>query len=981
VTDQVTNYALVAQTSESTVVAEYVADLARPTAYQSEADLEAELIATLQGQAYEYLPITSEADLIANLRTQLERLNKTTFSDAEWQGFFASVLANAKEGIADKTRKLQQDHVQLLRRDDGTVKNIRLIDKANIHNNSLQVINQYETPDGTRPTRFDVTILVNGLPLVHIELKRRGVALKEAFNQIDRYQRDSFWAGSGLFEWVQVFVISNGTHTKYYANTTRFAFVTDQRRRKAGNSFEFTIWWADAKNRTIEDLTGFTKTFFAKHTLLAVLTRYCVFNADDQLMVMRPYQIVATEAILNRIQISSNYQSDPKRRPGTLGAGGYVWHTTGSGKTLTSFKTAQLATQGSLDKVLFVVDRQDLDYKTMRDFEMYQKDAVTGSTSTRKLKEALENPDARIVVTTIQKLVKFIGSNPGHPVYKAHVAIVFDECHRSQFGAMHKLITKSFQNYHLFGFTGTPIFARNAGPSADGGFTTTQQAFGDRLHTYNIVDAIRDKTVLPFRIDYVRTVREADDVEDEKVQDIDREKALLAPERIAGVVSYVIDHFDQKTKGSFNSILACASIDAAKAYYAEFRRRTSGLKVALIYSFAVNEDTTDGLLPEEGFETDGLDASSRDFLDAAIDDYNEMFSQSFDTGAQGFSGYYKDVSRRMVNREIDMLIVVNMFLTGFDAKTLNTLWVDKKLRYHGLIQAFSRTNRILNSVKSFGQIVCFRNLEEATEQAIALFGDAEASGLVLLRPYGEYLAQYQKMVAQLLAEFPLGARVDDEAGFIKLYGVILRLRNILASFDEFDATAGGLDERTFQDYQSLYLDIYASRRPAINDEKVDINDDLVFEIELVKQVAIDLPAILALVQKYHDGNCADRDVLAQIARAIASSPDLRAKKDLIEAFLATLTPGAEVEGAWAAFVAAAKARELDVIIAEEHLHPAATRAFMDAAFRDRVLPVTGTAVMGILPKVSRFATTNSLGEVKARVLLLLGAYFDRFLDV
>jgi len=993
--NEVTTYGVVAQSSESTVVAEYAFDGARESAYQSEADLEAELIATLVSQAYERVVITNEDDLVDNLQRQLEKLNDITFTDKEWDQFFTSVIASANEGIVQKTRKIQKDHVQVLRRDDGSTKNIRLIDKDNIHNNSLQVVNQYETGAGQRENRYDVTILVNGLPLVHVELKRRGVALKEAFNQIDRYQRESFWSGVGLFEWVQIFVISNGTHTKYYANTTRWKHVNpDRRGRRAGDTYEFTMWWADATNRPIQDLADFARTFFAKHTLLAVLTRYCVFNADDELMVMRPYQIVATERILKRIEVSSNYRRDPKRKPGTLGAGGYIWHTTGSGKTLTSFKTAQLATRlGFLDKVLFVVDRQDLDYKTMRDFEQYQKDAVTGSVSTRELRKALEDPSKRIVVTTIQKLSRFISANPDHPIYTAHVAIVFDECHRSQFGEMHKAITKAFTNYHLFGFTGTPIFARNAGPGGAQQLRTTQQAFGDRLHAYTIVDAIRDKTVLPFKIDYVRTAREAEWIDDDTVPDIDREKALLAPERISGVVEYIINHFNQKTKrgtvyrvkgghlNGFNSILATASIDAAKAYYAEFKRQSPDLKVGLIYSFAVNEDDPDGLLAEEDFETSGLDLSSRDFLDNAITDYNTWFGTSYDTGADKFGSYYKDISRRVVSRELDLLIVVNMFLTGFDAKTLNTLWVDKKLRHHGLIQAFSRTNRILNSVKTFGQIVCFRNLEKATEDAIALFGDSEASGLVVLRPYEEYYAEYEAKVADLLARFPLGMRPDDERGFINLYGAILRLRNILVSFDEFIVEVWILTPRQLQDYQSLYLDLYAEHRRVTDADKEDINDDLVFEIELVKQVAIDLAAILALVQKYHDDNCVDKEIPVQIAKAINSSPDLRKKKDLIEAFLSTLAPDADVDGAWARFIAEAKARELDTIIADEQLNPEATRTFMDAALRDGALPDTGTAILRILPPVSRFVMTNSHSQVKARVLARLREYFDRYAEV
>ena len=969
------NIGIVAQTPESTVVAEWTPLNWGDDAYQSEADLEAELIATLQTQAYERLQVITEDDLITNLRAQLEKLNAMQFTNDEWQRFFSTVIASQTEGIVEKTRKIQQDHVQVLKRDDGTTKNIRLIDKDNIHNNALQVVNQVETGAGIHDNRYDVTILVNGLPLVHIELKRRGVAIREAFNQINRYQRESFWAGAALFEWVQIFVISNGTHTRYYANTTRLKHVTPTSRgRRVGETFEFTMAWADARNTPIHDLPDFTRTFFAKHTLLAILTRYCVFNSDDELMVMRPYQIVATEAILKRIEIATNY-----RQMGTIDAGGYIWHTTGSGKTLTSFKTAQLATGlGYLDKVLFVVDRQDLDFKTMKDFNRFQKDAVSTTGSTRQLAERLDDPSARIVVTTIQKLANFIKQKPSHPIYSAHVAIVFDECHRSQFGDMHTAVTRAFKNYHLFGFTGTPIFARNAVTGKNPQLRTTEQVFGRQLHTYTIVDAIRDKTVLPFKIDYVRTAREADWVRDDKVSDIDRERALLAPERVAGVVDYVLDHYKSKTKGVFNSILAVASIQAAKAYYAEFAKRNHGLKVALIYSFAVNEDDPDGVLPEEDFDTSGLDASSREFLDAAMADYNAMFATNFDTSGEKFGGYHKDVSRRLEGRELDLLIVVNMFLTGFDAKTLNTLWVDKRLRYHGLIQAFSRTNRILNSVKTFGQIVCFRNLEQAVNDSIALFGDREASGLVVLQPYADYYQDYQAKVAELLQRYPLGADPDDKAGFVALYGAILRLRNILTSFDEF---ADVLTERDRQNYTSTYLDIYRDLRPRVKDDAENINDDLVFEIELVKQVAVDLPAILALVQKYRDDNCSDKEIPVAIERAVDTNPSLRSKKDLIERFIGTLSPGADVGAAWKAFIATAKACELDQIIEDENLNPDAAKAFMASALRDGSVPESGTAITRILPPVSPFAPDNARAKTKARVLDKLRAFFERYSDV
>ena len=734
----------------------------------------------MQAQAYEYLPVTSEAGLVANLRRQLEKLNKVTLSDTEWERFFSTCIASANDGIIEKTARLQEDHVQVLKRDDGTSKNIYLIDKANIHNNSVQVLNQYEI-EGARANRYDVTVLVNGLPMVHVELKRRGVDIREAFNQINRYSRDSFWSGSGLFEYVQLFVISNGTLTKYYSNTVRDGHLAEQRgkrsRQRNSNSFAFTSWWADAKNQPITDLVGFTKTFFAKHTLLNILTRYCVFDVDRKLLVMRPYQIVAAEGILLRIGTATNH-----RQLGTLAAGGYVWHTTGSGKTLTSFKAAQLARAlPAIDKVLFVVDRKDLDYQTMREYERFEKGAANSNTSTAVLQRQLENPNARIIITTIQKLSRFVARNKKHPVYDAHVVVIFDECHRSQFGDMHTEITRSFKRYHLFGFTGTPIFAENSGTGGNPRLRTTQQAFGDKLHTYTIVDAINDRNVLPFRIDYINTIRTAPNVRDKQVSAIDTERALLAPERIAQVTNYIREHFDQKTKRSvsyrhggkrlsgFNSIFATASIDAAKRYYTEFSNQqkemplAQRLKIGLIYSFAANEDEADGLLSEEEFETEGLDQGSRDFLDAAIRDYNAQFGTSYDTSSDKFQNYYKDLSQRLKNRELDLVIVVNMFLTGFDATTLNTLWVDKNLRAHGLIQAYSRTNRILNSVKTYGNIVSFRDLEQATNDALALFGNKDAKGIVLLKPYADYYAEYEKKIAELAALFPLGAPIVGEA--------------------------------------------------------------------------------------------------------------------------------------------------------------------------------------------------------------------------
>jgi type I restriction enzyme R subunit len=1016
-----THFEPIAMSSESTVVAEFVPATSTEAAYQSEADLEREFIKLLQGQAYDYLPIISEAQLIANLRTQLGALNSISFSDAEWQRFFNEKIAGANEGIVEKTVRIQEDYVQVLRRDDGSTKNVSLIDRKNIHNNRLQVINQYEIGKGdggaAHSNRYDVTVLVNGLPLVHVELKRRGVDIREAFNQIDRYQRDSFWVGSGLFEYVQLFVISNGTLTKYYSNTTRRQHLGEssgsKRGRKTSNSFEFASWWADATNKPIRDLASFTKTFFAKHALLNILTRYCVLTADRLLLVMRPYQIVATERILQKIETSTNY-----KQLGSIAAGGYVWHTTGSGKTLTSFKAAQLASKlPDVSKVLFVVDRKDLDYQTMREYDRFEKGAANSNTTTAVLKKQLEDPNATIIITTIQKLSTFVAANKGHAIYNGHVVIIFDECHRSQFGDMHTAITRAFKRYNLFGFTGTPIFSVNASSGGKPGLRTTVQAFGCFLHgdptlcprhqhqmaihAYTIVDAIGDKNVLPFRIDYVNTIKVPGGVRDKQVSAIDTERALLAPERLRQVVEYTREHFDQKTKRAqhyslqgkrvhgFTAIFATASIDAAKRYYTEFKEQQKDLtpdrrlKIGAIFSYAANEDIGDDYLDEEGFETSSLDQSSRDFLDAAIQDYNQIFGTSFDTSADKFQNYYKDLSERLKKREIDLVIVVNMFLTGFDATTLNTLFVDKRLVNHGLIQAYSRTNRILNSVKTYGNIVSFRDLEEETNEAIALFGNKEARGIVLLKPYGDYYAEYAERVSELLARFPLGNPIIGEAAqkeFITLYGTILRLENILTSFDEFGGSEI-LTERQGQDYRSVYLDLYAEFRKDTTAEKESIVEDIVFEIELIKQVEINVDYILILVQKWREirGDGDDKEVAVEkIHRAVDSSLSLRNKKDLIVDFVDRVSASGEIDEEWRAFVEARRVAELDKIIAEEGLKPQETKAFIDYAFRDGRIPTTGTAITRIMPPVSRFSVDGGHGEKKQHVLARLGAFFERF---
>lgn len=1030
---------IVAETNENTVVTEYEPVKNRSDSYQSEDALEKEFIRLLCEQGYEYLNIHTEADLIANLRKKLEELNNYQFSDTEWERFFSDCIANKNDGIVEKTRKIQEDYVQVLKRDDALSKNIMLIDKKNIHNNRLQVINQYvigKEGGAKYDNRYDVTILVNGLPLVHIELKRRGVAIREAFNQINRYQRDSFWAGSGLFEYVQIFVISNGTNTKYYSNSTRFNAIKDANSNKAkkgktSNSFEFTSFWADAKNKIIPDLIDFTKTFFAKHTLLNILTKYCVFTAENMLMVMRPYQITATERIINRIEIAHNY-----KKYGSIAGGGYIWHTTGSGKTLTSFKTARLASQLSfIDKVLFVVDRKDLDYQTMKEYDRFEKGAANSNTSTAILTKQLSDKKSNIIITTIQKLSTFIKKNKEHPVYNKQVVIIFDECHRSQFGEMHTAIVKSFKKYYMFGFTGTPIFAtKDSGTFRNGKFLTTEQTFGDKLHTYTIVHAINDKNVLPFRVDYVKTMDTDQDIDDEQVWDINREKALMAPQRISLVTKYILDHFDQKTyrgdksyifnqltnisdvasaeRGAveeikrkqrisgFNSIFAVASVPMAKLYYDEFRKQmnedpTKQLKIAVIYSYAPNEEEADGIIDEENPEdTSALDKSSRDFLEEAIRDYNKMFHTNYDTSSDKFQNYYKDVSLRMKNKELDLLIVVNMFLTGFDATTLNTLWVDKNLKMHGLIQAFSRTNRILNSIKTFGNIVCFRSLQKRVDEAISWFGDENAGGVVLLRSFKDYyegyvsdnkhMPGYVDMIHDLTTKFPISEPQiigeQNQKDFISLFGAILRMRNLLVSFDEF-AGKEIISERDLQDYLGRYQDLRDEwKRKRESGESADIVDDIVFEVELIKQIEINIDYILMLVKKYHDTHGEDKEVLITIRKAIDASPELRSKKQLIESFISEINDVDDVMGEWNEFVAQQREQDLVELIQEEKLKPEETRIFLEHSFREGEIKTVGTDIDKIMPPVSRFGGGNRAIK-KQTVIEKLKNFFDKYFGV
>ena len=1027
-------YDIVSQNTQSTVVSHYEKPgVVCETSYQSEQDLERDLIDRLQRQGYEYLPIHQEAELVANLRRQMERLNDYQFTDGEWQRFFKTEIANEGKGIEDKAFTIQQDPVKTLRLDDGTDRNIKLIDKKDIHANSTQVINQYEVNDGSHPNRYDVTILVNGLPLVHIELKRRGVLLKEAFNQINRYGRDSFWAGNALFEYVQIFVISNGTETKYYSNTTRQSHIKEQGKGKPGktrtcNSFEFTSYWSDAGNNILGDLEDFTATFFSRHTLLNVLTRFCVFTEQKILMAMRPYQIAATERLLNRIEVAHN-----SRLYGTRKAGGYVWHTTGSGKTLTSFKAAQLATKFPyIDKVLFVVDRKDLDYQTMKEYDRFQKGAANGNTSTKELERQIDNPKSKIIITTIQKLSTYVKRNPQSEFYKKEVVMIFDECHRSQFGDMHQLITKRFKKYYLFGFTGTPIFAENIS-AGRGIYKTTEDVFGYRIHTYTIVDAIRDHNVLPFRVDYVKTMKEKEDVENSKVWDIEREKALQDPRRIHNVAQYILEHFDQQTKRSkaysfslltnvkeivadkkktveelrvktkvsgFNSIFAVQNIPCAKLYYLELKQlmerlpENKRLKIATIFSYAPNEqDVEDGDKEENSDNTEELDANSREFLEMTIADYNRMFGTSYDTSADKFPNYYKDVSLRMKNREIDILIVVNMFLTGFDATTLNTLWVDKNLRYHGLLQSYSRTNRILNSIKSFGNIVCFRNLEDATNKCLALFGDPEAKGITILRPFEDYfygytdeggkpVKGYKDYLDELQANWeagtlPLGEKA--EKAFIRLFGTVLKMRNLLSCFDQF-AKADLISDRDIQDYTSVYLDLADKYRRESHD-KEDICDDIVFEMELVKQVEVNIDYILYLVRQYHDGHQQDMEIRVKISKSIDSSPDLRDKKELIEKFIDSLTPDGDVDSEWKQYVNKEKRQQFDQIVEEEHLKKEKALEFIENAFQRGYVPEGGMELDSIMPPINPFdKAANRQGKIQI-VLERIKAFFNKFFDI
>lgn len=959
--------------------------------YQSEAELERELIANLVAQGYERENFKTSDELYANLKVQIERLNNVSFSNSEWERFLIEYLDAPNEGMVEKTRKIQEDYIYDFTFDDGHLLNIKIIDKNNIHNNFLQVVNQVIGGDRNQ-NRYDVTILVNGLPLVHIELKKRGVPLQEAFNQIHRYSKESFNLDHSLYKFVQIFVISNGTYTRYFANTTA----------KNKNNYEFTCEWADAKNKVIRDLEDFTKTFFEKRVILEVLTKYCVFDASNTLLIMRPYQIAATERILWKIK--SSYEG---KKAGTAEAGGFIWHTTGSGKTLTSFKTARLATSlDFIDKVFFVVDRKDLDYQTMKEYKRFQEDSVNGSKDTKELKKSIEKDDNRIVVTTIQKLNEFVKKNPNHPIYDKHCVLIFDECHRSQFGDAQKNIRKSFKKYYQFGFTGTPIFPEN---SLKG--DTTSGTFGAQLHCYVITDAIRDGKVLKFKVDYNNITPKFKEYEmemdEEKLKKLEK-KMLMHPDRISEITKYVLKVFDTKTHrnefydlkhrrlNGFNAMFAVQSVEAAKLYYEEFQKQQEDLpeekrlKVATIYSFSANEDPSAiGEIEDENFEPSAMDSTAKEFLNRAINDYNKLFKTNFSTEGKEFQNYYSDLSNRVKNKEVDLLIVVGMFLTGFDAPTLNTLFVDKNLRYHGLIQAFSRTNRILNKVKTFGNIVCFRNLEKATEDAIKTFGDENSINVILEKSYDEYIngftdeetgkkfKGYKDICEEIIAKFPDPTEIvldADKKEFVQLFGELLKAENILRNFDEFESFEKIISDRQMQDMKSVYVDIRESilnerRSKEAEGEQIDFSD-VEFQIDLLKTDEINLDYILALILEKARENDDIESLKAEVRRVIRSSLGTRAKEDLIMEFisktrLSELKNTDDIIETFYDFAKKEKVVKINQLIVEENLNEKANR-FIEKSVSKGYVEYAGDELDGIIPPLSR---RGGVREKKKEIVL------------
>ena len=999
------DYKAIAETNQFIVLDRYTKCVQLSETYQSEYDLEREFIADLENQGYEYLPDLNSPDaLLANVRQQLQTLNKLQFSESEWQRFVETFLDRPSETVIDKTRKVHDDYIHDFVFDDGRIQNIYLLDKKNVTRNKLQVIKQFEQT-GSHANRYDVTILVNGLPMVQVELKRRGVAIREAFNQVHRYSKESFNSEHSLFKFLQLFVISNGTDTRYFANTTQ----------RDKNNFDFTMHWAKADNSLIKDLKDFTTTFFQRNTLLEVLLKYSVFDVSNTLLVMRPYQIAATERILWKIK--SSHASKNWSKPES---GGYVWHTTGSGKTLTSFKAARLATElDVIDKVFFVVDRKDLDYQTMKEYQRFSPDSVNGSDSTAGLKRNLDKEDNKIVVTTIQKLNNLMKSENDLPIYTRQVVFIFDECHRSQFGEAQKNLKKKFKRFYQFGFTGTPIFPQNAL-----GAETTASVFGRELHSYVITDAIRDEKVLKFKVDYndVRPQFKVIETEQDetKLTAAENRQALLHPERIREVSQYILNHYRQKTHRlqpgamGFNAMFAVSSVDAAKLYYESLNQlqaeNDKPLRIATIFSFAANEEQDAiGDIADESFEVSAMNSSAKEFLNAAIADYNALFKTSFSVDSNGFQNYYRDLAKRVKSRDIDLLIVVGMFLTGFDAPVLNTLFVDKNLRYHGLIQAFSRTNRIYDATKTFGNIVTFRDLEKATIDAITLFGDKNTKNVVLEKSYKEYMEGFTDLVtgearrgfmtvvAELEQRFPAPDEIvkeKDRKAFAKLFGEYLRVENILQNFDEFASlkalqTIDTSDpaeveafkakhylsdddlavlqnirlpsERKIQDYRSTYNDIrdWLRREKAGNDNNQSSIDwdDVVFEVDLLKSQEINLDYILELIFEHNKKTKSKSDLIDEVRRLIRASLGNRAKESLVvdfinQADLDDIPDKASVIDAFFTYARAEQQREAQALITAEKLNAEAARRYIATSLKREHASDNGTELNNILPKMS-----------------------------
>ncbi|EOV0990473.1 HsdR family type I site-specific deoxyribonuclease [Edwardsiella tarda] len=994
----------IAESNNFIILDKYTKSPETGDSYQSESELERELIQDLRNQGYAFISLKSLSDMLANVRQQLQTLNGVVFNDSEWQRFTEQYLDSPSDGILDKTRKIHVDYICDFTFDDGRLENIYLIDKKYLMRNSVQVIQQFEQT-GSHANRYDVTILVNGLPLVQIELKKRGVAIREAFNQIHRYSKESFNSDNSLFKYLQLFVISNGTDTRYFANTTK--------RNK--NSFDFTMNWAKSDNSLIKDLKDFTATFFQKHTLLNVLFNYSVFDSSQTLLVMRPYQIAATERILWKI--NSSFKAKNWSKPES---GGFIWHTTGSGKTLTSFKAARLATElDFIDKVFFVVDRKDLDYQTMKEYQRFSPDSVNGSDNTAGLKKNLDKDDNKIIVTTIQKLNNLMKSEADLPVYRQQVVFIFDECHRSQFGEAQKNLKKKFKRFYQFGFTGTPIFPENAL-----GAETTASVFGRELHSYVITDAIRDEKVLKFKVDYndVRPQFKSLEAEtdEKKLSAAENQQAFLHPMRIQEITQYILNNYRQKTHRAFpgakgfNAMLAVSSVEAAKAYYSTFKRLQEGtakpLRVATIFSFAANEEQNAiGDITDESFDTSAMNSSAKEFLDTAIGDYNDHFKTNFSTDSNGFQNYYRDLAQRVKKQDIDLLIVVGMFLTGFDAPTLNTLFVDKNLRYHGLMQAFSRTNRIYDATKTFGNIVTFRDLESATVDAITLFGDKNTKNVVLEKSYEEYMQGFidtvtgvakrgfMTVVSELEQRFPDPASIDSEKekkAFIKLFGEYLRAENILQNYDEFaalkalqtidinDPTAVAafkaeyyLDdekfaalqtlrlpsERKVQDYRSAYNDIrdWQRREKAANDKDKSATDwdDVVFEVDLLKSQEINLDYILGLIFEHNRQKKGKDELTEEVRRLIRSSLGNRAKEGLVvdfiqQANLDDMPDKASIIDAFFTFAQREQQREAEALIKEENLNEAAAKRYIRSSLKREYATENGTELNEALPKLS-----------------------------